>query len=37
MRRKLHWHDWNPGLDNDQLSLQEVLASMPAAEADQIP
>jgi len=37
MRRKLHWSDWNPGLDNDHLSLQQVLNSMPAAEADQIP
>jgi len=37
MRRKLHWSDWNPGLDNDHLSLQQVLNSMPAAEAEQIP
>ena len=37
MRRKLHWSDWNPGLDNDHLSLQQVLDSMPAAAADQIP
>lgn len=37
MRRKLNWRDWNPGLDNDHLTLAEVLASMPAAEADDIP
>jgi hypothetical protein len=37
MRRKLHWSDWNPGLDNGQLTLQQILDTMPAAEADQIP
>jgi hypothetical protein len=37
MRRKLHWSDWCPGLDNDHLTLQQVLSSMPAAEAEQIP
>jgi hypothetical protein len=37
MRRKLHWSDWNPGLDNDHLTLEQVLSSMPAAEADEIP
>jgi hypothetical protein len=37
MRRKLHWTAWNPGLDNDQLTLGEVLASLPAAPADAIP
>jgi hypothetical protein len=37
MRRKLHWSDWNPGLDNDHLSLRQVLDSMPAATPEQIP
>ncbi|HTE41951.1 MAG TPA: hypothetical protein VK629_14090 [Steroidobacteraceae bacterium] len=37
MRRKLHWSDWNPGLDNDQLTLQQVLSSMPAAAPEAIP
>lgn len=37
MRYKLNWTDWNPGLDNDQLTLGEVLASMPAAAPEAIP
>jgi hypothetical protein len=37
MRRKLHWTDWNPGLDNDHLTLGEVLGSLPAAPPDAIP
>lgn len=37
MRRKLHWTAWNPGLDNDHLTLDEVLATLPAAPADAIP
>jgi len=37
MRGKLHWSDWNPGLDNDQLTLQHVLSTLPAAKAEQIP
>jgi hypothetical protein len=37
MRRKLHWSDWSPGLDNDHLSLQHVLNSLPAAAPEQIP
>src|SRR5687768_12811614 len=37
MRRKLHWTDWNPGLDNDHLTLSEVLNTLPAAPADAIP
>jgi hypothetical protein len=37
MRRKLHWSDWNPGLDNDHLTLHQVLTSMPAVAPDAIP
>lgn len=37
MRYKLNWREWNPGLDNDQLTLAEVLASMPAAAPEAIP
>ena len=37
MRRKLHWTAWNPGLDNDHLTLGEVLASLPAAPPDASP
>jgi len=37
MRYKLNWRDWNPGLDNDQQTLAEVLGSMPAAQPEAIP
>tara|TARA_B100001989_G_C24513021_1_gene451504 strand:+ start:650 stop:1285 length:636 start_codon:yes stop_codon:yes gene_type:complete len=34
---KLLWHEWNPGLDNDQWTLGYVLDTMPSVEADDIP
>ena len=34
---KLNWRHWNPGLDNDHWTLGEVLATLPGAEAEQIP
>jgi hypothetical protein len=37
MRGKLHWSDWNPGLDNDHLSLRQVLSTLPAAKPEEIP
>ncbi|ASP35086.1 hypothetical protein [Labrenzia sp. VG12] len=33
----LNWRHWNPGLDNDHLTLEEVLRSLPAAPPDAIP
>ena len=34
---KLSWRNWNPGLDNDHLTLGDVLDSLPAANPDDIP
>lgn len=36
-RVDLNWDEWNPGLDTDEMTLADVLASMPAAEADEVP
>ena len=33
----IKWYEWNPGLHNGQCELQEVLASLPAAKAEEIP
>lgn len=33
----LKWNEWNPGLDNDHLTMQEVLDTMPAAPPSAIP
>lgn len=33
----LLWNEWNPGLDNDHLSLGEVWGSLPAIAADKVP
>lgn len=33
----LNWRHWNPGLDNDHLTLDEVLGSLPAAPPEAIP
>jgi len=39
MRRPidLQWDEWNPGLDTDDMTLAEVLATMPAANAEDVP
>lgn len=34
---KLAWYDWNPGLDNDHLTLGDVLKTLPAIEASAVP
>lgn len=34
---KISWRHWNPGLDNDHLTLGEVLETLPAANPDDIP
>ena len=36
-RVDLIWDEWNPGLDTDGMTIAEVLASMPAANADEVP
>ena len=36
-RVDLNWDEWNPGLDTDDMTLREVLATMPAANADEVP
>lgn len=36
-RIDLNWDEWNPGLDTDDMTLREVLATMPAAEAEDVP
>jgi len=36
-RALLQWDEWNPGLDTDDMTLSEVLASLPAAEAEDVP
>lgn len=33
----LLWHEWSPGLDNDHLTLGEVLSTLPAIAEDKIP
>ncbi|MGR3493015.1 MAG: hypothetical protein ACU0DW_13235 [Shimia sp.] len=36
-RVDLNWDEWNPGLDTDTMTLAEVLGTMPAANADEVP
>lgn len=36
-RIDLKWDEWNPGLDTDDMTLAEVLATMPAADAADVP
>jgi hypothetical protein len=36
-RALLNWDEWAPGLDTDDMTLRAVLATMPAAEADDVP
>ncbi|MEL7462692.1 MAG: hypothetical protein AAFN79_01395 [Pseudomonadota bacterium] len=36
-RVDLNWDEWNPGLDTDEMTIAEVLATMPAANADEVP
>ena len=36
-RIDLKWDEWNPGLDTDDMTLAEVLATMPAADASDVP
>ncbi|MEL7027094.1 MAG: hypothetical protein AAGO57_07705 [Pseudomonadota bacterium] len=36
-RALLEWDEWQPGLDTDDMTLAAVLATMPAAEAADVP
>jgi len=36
-RVDLNWDEWNPGLDTDDMTLAEVLTTLPAAEAEDVP
>lgn len=36
-RALLEWDEWNPGLDTDDMTLAEVLATLPAAQAGDVP
>ena len=33
----VHWREWHPGLDNDDLTLGSVLTTLPGLPADQVP
>ena len=39
MGRKVHlrWDEWNPGLDTDEMTLAEVLATLPASDPAEVP
>jgi len=36
-RIDLRWDEWNPGLDTDDMTLAEVLATLPASNASDVP
>ena len=36
-RIDLRWDEWDPGLDTDTMTLAEVLATMPASDASDVP
>ncbi|MGD1884433.1 MAG: hypothetical protein ACFB11_19315 [Paracoccaceae bacterium] len=36
-RIDLNWDEWDPGLDTDSKTIKEVLATMPAADASEVP
>ena len=36
-RKLLKWNEWSPGLDTDDMTLREVLATMPRSDADDVP
>ena len=36
-RVDLNWDEWTPGLDTDDMTIAEVLATLPAANADEVP
>ncbi len=36
-RLDLRWDEWTPGLDTDEMTLADVLATMPASDASEVP
>ena len=36
-RVDLSWDEWTPGLDTDDMTIAEVLATLPAADAEDVP
>ncbi|MEM6307038.1 MAG: hypothetical protein AAF701_03520 [Pseudomonadota bacterium] len=36
-RIDLNWDEWSPGLDTDDMTIADVLATLPAANADDVP
>jgi hypothetical protein len=36
-RIDLNWDEWSPGLDTDEMTLGEVLATLPASAAEDVP
>lgn len=36
-RELLEWNEWQPGLDTDEMTLGDVLASMPKSDANAVP
>ena len=36
-RKLLKWNEWSPGLDTDDMTVREVLATMPQSDADDVP
>lgn len=36
-RIDLKWDEWDPGLDTDDMTIAEVLATMPASDASEVP
>ncbi|MEM1299218.1 MAG: hypothetical protein AAGH68_08035 [Pseudomonadota bacterium] len=36
-RKLLKWNEWSPGLDTDDMTLREVLATMPRSDPDDVP
>ena len=34
---ELRWYEWNPGLHNGERELQQVIDTLPAAKAEDIP
>ena len=36
-RKLLKWNEWSPGLDTDDMTVREVLATMPRSDPDDVP
>ena len=36
-RKLLKWNEWSPGLDTDDMTVREVMATMPRSDPDDVP